>query len=201
MIAPRKPDFGFAELVRGRDEEGGHRADPSAHLRPACRAGSAIGGHRRRTCRPRQAARGRRAKAASSATSRRPPSPGRTRRPQSASWCRHCASAGAPRRRRPSASRRPPAPRASGRGPPGPAWSTSRAKTGSIAVAPPSSTANRSRLIAPSTSRLWRTYFRPSTICAHGFGPRPISVRATGPMASRPARATANRMALAAYGA
>ena len=36
-------------------------------------------------------------------------------------------------------------------------WSTSRAKTGSIAVAPPSSTANRSRLIAPSTSRFCRT--------------------------------------------
>ena len=38
-----------------------------------------------------------------------------------------------------------------------PTRSTSRAKIGSIAVAPPSRTANRSRLIAPRTRRFWRT--------------------------------------------
>jgi len=38
-----------------------------------------------------------------------------------------------------------------------PTWRMSRAKTGSIAVAPPSRTANRSSEIAPSTNLFWRT--------------------------------------------
>ena len=48
--------------------------------------------------------------------------------------------------------RRPPAPRAAGPGPTAPTCRMSLAKIGSSAVAPPSSTANRSSEIAPSTT-------------------------------------------------
>ena len=108
--------FGLAELVRGGDERAARPRRPGRASRPACRAGSATGGRRPRTCRPRRA----RTRQASDSGiqrrqaehDRRDPEHGRPRR---ASWRRHCASAAGRRTRARSASRRPRARRADGR--------------------------------------------------------------------------------------
>ena len=73
---------------------------------------------------------------------------------------------------------RPRARRASGRGPRGRPARMSRANTGSIAVAPPSSTANRSSVMQPSRNRSRRTNAKPSAIWRSGWRGRPVVDRA-----------------------
>ena len=149
--------FRLAQLVRGGDEQGRDGADPAAHRVGRVELDQRLADIDREHVGGAEQGEAERATAPSSATGRRRWSPRRTRRPRRASWRRHCASAAGTRNRARSASRRPPARRADGRGRSAPIARMSRAKTGSIAVAPPSRTANRSSEMAPSTSRLRRT--------------------------------------------
>src|SRR3954470_21830678 len=59
--------------------------------------------------------------------------------------------------------------------PEGPTSKTSLAKIGSSAVAPPSSTANRSSEMTPSTIGLWRMQEKPANSALNVRGGRPLA--------------------------
>lgn len=86
--------------------------------------------------------------------------------------------------------------------PTSPTPSTSRAKTGRSAVAPPKSTANMSRLIAPSRSCWWNTKRTPSTISGKNRPPGAgnLGRAAMLPTAARPQAKSAITTAYAARG-
>ena len=101
-------------------------------------------------------------------------------RPPSAACARRGGATGRRVRITAETARRPPARRAGAPRPAGPTWSTSFAKTGSSATAPPKRTAKRSSEMAPEQDRRRRTSRTPpSTLARSGDEP---------PAGSRPAR-------------